>query len=85
MVRLPHGAVPLAHSAREDYQAIRFTETCYGVQFHPEMDADVIRGYIETRKEILTAEGFNVPAMLVEVGNGEAGRQTLRNFVRHFG
>jgi GMP synthase (glutamine-hydrolysing) len=84
VVRLPRGAVALARSAREDYHVIRFAETCYGVQFHPEVDAEVMRGYIETRREILAAEGFEVEAMLAEIGEGELGRKTLRNFVCRF-
>jgi GMP synthase (glutamine-hydrolysing) len=84
VVRLPPGAEPLARSDREDYHAIRFTETCYGVQFHPEMDADVMRAYVETRREILAAEGFRVEEMLGEIHEAEAGRETLRNFVRRF-
>jgi GMP synthase (glutamine-hydrolysing) len=84
VVRLPKGAQILARTAREDYHAIRFTETCYGVQFHPEIDADVMRGYIHTRREILATEGFDVEEMLSRINDGEPGRQTLRNFVRQF-
>jgi GMP synthase (glutamine-hydrolysing) len=83
VARLPPGAVPLARSEREEFQAIRFSRTCYGVQFHPEMDGGVLRGYIETRREILAGEGFDVEAMLKAVNDGELGRRTLQNFVRH--
>jgi len=84
VVRLPPGAVPLARSEREDYHAIRFSETCFGVQFHPEMDADVMRAYVETRREILLGEGFRVDAMLAEIREAATGRRTLANFVRRF-
>ena len=84
VVRLPPGAVGLARSPLEDYHAIRFTPSCYGVQFHPEIDAEVMRGYIDTRREILAAEGFDVEAMLASIGEGDPGRRTLQNFVRRF-
>jgi len=84
VVRLPPGAAPLARSELEDYHAIRFSETCFGVQFHPEMDAEVMRAYVETRREILHAEGFGVDAMLAGIREAEAGRRTLANFVRRF-
>ncbi len=84
MVRLPPGAEPLARSALEDYQAIRFAEACYGVQFHPEMDAEVMRAYVETRRVVLDAEGFHVDGMLAAVREAEAGQRTLQNFVRCF-
>lgn len=82
--RLPPGAVSLARSPLEDHHAIRFTETCYGVQFHPEIDADILRGYIETRREILAAEGIDPEHLASEVDDGVAGTETLRNFVRRF-
>ncbi len=84
VVRLPPGAVGLARSPLENYQAIRFTPSCYGVQFHPEIDAEVMRGYIDTRREILAAEGFDVEAMLASIEEGDPGRRTLQNFVRQF-
>lgn len=80
--RLPPGAVSLARSAQEDHHAIRFTETCYGVQFHPEIDGEIMRGYIETRREILLSEGLDADLLHAEVTDGHAGSETLRNFVR---
>jgi GMP synthase (glutamine-hydrolysing) len=82
VVRLPPGAASLARTSLEDHHAIRFTETCYGVQFHPEMDADVMRAYVETRRETLAAEGFDVGDMLARIEDADAGRQTLQSFVR---
>ncbi|MFO0591237.1 MAG: glutamine amidotransferase [Polyangiaceae bacterium] len=82
--RLPPNAVALASSPLEDNHAIRFTETCYGVQFHPEIDADIMRGYIETRAEILASEGIDPKALHASVTNGEMGTETLRNFIRTF-
>ncbi len=84
VARLPPGAEPLARSGLEDYQAIRFSEACFGVQFHPEMDADVMRAYVETRREVLHAEGFQVDEMLAGIREVDAARRTLRNFVRCF-
>jgi GMP synthase (glutamine-hydrolysing) len=82
VVRLPRGAEALARSDLEDHHAIRFTETCYGVQFHPEMDAEVMRAYVEARRDVLHAEGFQVDEMLAEIRETEAARQPLLNFVR---
>ena len=62
---------------------MRFTERCYGVQFHPEIDAEVMQGYIETRRAILADEGFDVAKMLQEISDAEGGKETLRNFIRH--
>ena len=83
VVRLPPSAVPLARSSLDPSQAIRFTETCYGVQFHPEFDAEVMRGYIEARRDVLAAEALDPEDLLVRVAEADAARETLRNFVRH--
>lgn len=82
--RLPEGAASLAFSPQEDHHAIRFTETCYGVQFHPEIDADIMRGYIEARREILLSEGLDADRIHADVTDAQPGSETLRNFVRHF-
>jgi GMP synthase (glutamine-hydrolysing) len=84
VVRLPPGAEVLARSSLEDHHAVRFARACYGVQFHPEIDGFVMREYVRARREILDGEGFAVDRMLAEIGEGEPGRRTLRNFVRLF-
>ncbi|HEY4120389.1 MAG TPA: gamma-glutamyl-gamma-aminobutyrate hydrolase family protein, partial [Byssovorax sp.] len=83
VVRAPRGAAVLAKSDLDPHHALRFSPTCYGVQFHPEIDGDVMRGYVEARRAILADEGFDVDAMLAAIDDAPAGRATLRNFVRH--
>jgi GMP synthase (glutamine-hydrolysing) len=46
VVALPPGAVVLAGNAHEPHHAVRFAPRCWGVQFHPEADAAVMRGYV---------------------------------------
>lgn len=43
----PPGAVILARNAHEPVQAFRVGERCWGVQFHPEFNAQAMRGYID--------------------------------------
>ncbi|KYF58198.1 GMP synthase [Sorangium cellulosum] len=80
---LPEGARTLAFNELDDHQVLRFSATCYGVQFHPEMDHDVIAGYIAWRREILQAEGLDVPALLARVAPDQLGTRTLLNFIEH--
>jgi GMP synthase (glutamine-hydrolysing) len=80
---LPKGAAPLAKSDLEDHHAIRFSETCYGVQFHPELDAEVMRAYVEHRWEILASEGIAVANLHAAIEEAERGRRTIRNFIRY--
>jgi GMP synthase (glutamine-hydrolysing) len=80
---LPDGAVSLARSELDDHHAIRFTSTCYGVQFHPEIDRDIMTGYIEARRDVLHAERFDIAALLSSVSDAELGKRTLHNFIEH--
>jgi GMP synthase (glutamine-hydrolysing) len=80
---LPEGAEVLADSVLEPTAAYRVgSARC--VQFHPEVDGDVMRGYIEARQAILEGEGFDVAAMLAAAVDTPAGAQILTNFVNHF-
>ncbi len=49
---LPHGASHLAWNADCQNQAFRLTPYVYGVQFHPEVDFDTIRGWLNSSKSL---------------------------------
>jgi GMP synthase (glutamine-hydrolysing) len=49
VLRLPPGARVLASSDYEPYHAVVFGQSAWGVQFHPEFDAEVMRYYIEAQ------------------------------------
>lgn len=46
-LQLPPGAVALAANDWEPHQAVRFGAHCWGVQFHPEFDAQAMGLYVE--------------------------------------
>lgn len=81
---LPPGATILARSALENHQAVRFGEVCWGVQFHPEIDRQVMCGYLESRRAVLLAEGRDVDAMIAAAGETPLARGVLRRFVERF-
>jgi len=62
VVELPPGARVLGHTAREPHAAVRFGPSAWGVQFHPEIDAEVLRDYFAARRSTLLAEGFDIEA-----------------------
>jgi len=79
---LPASAVRLARSSLDDHHAVRFSQTTYGVQFHPEFDAEIMQGYLETRRAILASEGLAVDELLSSVTETKHAARTLANFVR---
>ena len=51
-----------------------------GVQFHPEFDAEIMRGYVEARYEILEAEGHDPAAIRDAVRDAPAAWGLLARF-----
>jgi GMP synthase (glutamine-hydrolysing) len=62
VLELPPGARVLGSTSLEPHAAVRFGPSAWGVQFHPEIDADVLRDYFSARRAILLAEGFDIDA-----------------------
>jgi GMP synthase (glutamine-hydrolysing) len=80
VTELPQGATVLATTEREPNAAVRFSQTAWGVQFHPEMDGDVVRQYVNARREILRGEGLDPEALATNAKDGAAGTSTLVRF-----
>ncbi len=79
VVRLPPDAIALASSTLCGHQAFR-SRRAWGVQFHPEFDADVMRGYIHGRADALQAEGLDPDRLLGDVRECSAASSVLRRF-----
>jgi GMP synthase (glutamine-hydrolysing) len=84
VVRLPEGARVLASSSLEPTQAFAFGRVLRAVQFHPEIDGDAMRGYVDARAELITAEGGDAEAIRARAVDAPEGEETLRSFVRRF-
>lgn len=82
VVRLPTDARLLATSATDPNQAFAVGERAWGIQFHPEFDADVMRGYLAGRRELLEKEGRDVPALIEAAGDAIEAAAVLRRFIR---
>lgn len=81
---LPEGAVSIARSAGDKNQIIRFDDRCYGLQFHPEIDDDVMRGYLDARRPILEGEGMDVDARKAAVQRAPAAIDVFKRLVGAF-
>ncbi len=56
VVEVPPGARILAGNLNSPYQVLAYGERARTVQFHPEFDADIMRGYLEARATDVDAE-----------------------------
>lgn len=81
VVELPPGAEALARSDLDPHQCIRFASHCYGVQFHPEFDQEVMLGYIEARRDAISQEGGDATALAGRAGDGAGGRRVMHQFL----
>jgi GMP synthase (glutamine-hydrolysing) len=80
VTELPPGARLLASTRLDPNHAFAVGDRAFGVQFHPEFDADVIRGYLEGRREIIAAEGLDFDALHGAVREAPCGPTLLRRF-----
>ena len=82
VVELPPGARVVGATALEPYAALRFGPLAWGVQFHPELDAEVMRQYIEARRPALLQESFDVESAERSVREAPAGAAVIDRFLR---
>jgi GMP synthase (glutamine-hydrolysing) len=83
VVKLPPGARVLAQTDLEPNAAFAIGDAIKCVQFHPEIDGDAMRGYVEARAHLIEAEGGDAKKILARVADAPHGAETLRNFIRH--
>jgi GMP synthase (glutamine-hydrolysing) len=81
VLELPPGAERLAISPLDDNFAIRFAENVWGVQFHPEFNAQIMSDYIRYRADDLRGEGLNPADLQKKVTDTEEASSVLRKFV----
>lgn len=82
VTQLPAGAQLLAGNDHDAMHSFAVGTHAFGIQFHPEFDADIARGYIEARAEAIRAEGLDVEALLAACADSEHGARILANFAR---
>ncbi len=82
VVRLPQGATRLASTDRDANQAFRVERSAWGVQFHPEFDAEVVAAYIRHSKVALAAEGQDPKDLIAGCIPASASTQVLHRFAQ---
>jgi GMP synthase (glutamine-hydrolysing) len=85
VLALPEGAVRLAESDLDPVQAFRVGERAWGVQFHPEFDADTVRAYLAARTEKVRAEGLDPEALDAAIRETPVAARILRRFAELIG
>ena len=81
-LKLPPGSVHLAESEHESHHAFRIGNCAWGVQFHPEFNAAIMRSYIEHQDKYLTSTGMDIVKILGTVKETPAAAEVLVRFAR---
>src|SRR5690606_36372204 len=82
VVEKPPGAEVLAKSDLDPHAALRYSDVTWSVQYHPEMDAEIVGYYLEDRRSDIEAEGLDVDALLARRRDSTYGAQLMKRFAR---
>lgn len=80
VLKLPPDAVRLAHNEFDPHHGFRLGDCAWGVQFHPEFDAEITRAYILERQVDLLSEGLPVQQLLNAARPSPESATLLRRF-----
>ena len=80
VLSLPPGATLLASSLKDSHQAFSMGDGVWGVQFHPEFDADIVGTYINECYDELRAEGLDPKRLLDTTEDTPYGENLLKRF-----
>ena len=76
----PDGAQILGHTPLDPHHILKFAPLAWGIQFHPEFDEAIMRGYIRERSAQINDEGLDAAKLLDEVRETPAAESVLRRF-----
>jgi GMP synthase (glutamine-hydrolysing) len=77
---LPVNAVRLAANSFEPNQAYRLGSSTWGIQFHPEFSAEIVKEYICARKDAIESEGLKSQSLLEKLQATPYSVNLLRRF-----
>ena len=80
VLRLPEGARRLAGNRHDPNQAFAWGPAAWAVQFHPEFDADIVRGYLRARRDEIRAEGIDPDPLLERTSDSPEAALIVRRF-----
>jgi GMP synthase (glutamine-hydrolysing) len=80
VVRLPPQASVLGTTQLDPHHIVRYGSTAWGVQFHPEFDANIVRAYIDASRDDMLREGLDPEAIWHSATDTADGTFVLRRF-----
>jgi GMP synthase (glutamine-hydrolysing) len=81
VIKLPANAVILAENLFETHHAFRLGDRAWGVQFHPEFTADIMKIYAREEVESMSTENYDINALEASICNTGDADAVLKNFM----
>lgn len=82
VVQLPPGAKVLAANADEPHHAFSIGACAWGVQFHPEFDAEIMKTYLHEYADLIDWHGQDHKNLLSQVEETPASASILERFAQ---
>ena len=80
VMELPPEAVLLASSDRVPFEAFRYGDRVWGMQFHPEFSMDVMQAYTRYARSGLESEGFDPDHIYRQITDTPNGLTIMQRF-----
>jgi GMP synthase (glutamine-hydrolysing) len=80
VLTLPTGATRLASNQWDANQAFRIGDRAWGIQFHPEFDAQIVREYVSHYRDLLSREGQDPDSLRETAEDNPHGPEILTRF-----
>ena len=81
VIQLPPDAVLLASGENDPHHAFCVGPFAWGVQFHPEFDADIMKTYVHEFRELLQTHGQDPDTVIGNIVQTPSSRLLLKRFV----
>ncbi len=82
VLTLPPDAVVLAYNQAEPHHAYAIGQSAWGLQFHPEFDADIMRAYVTEFSPQLRDVGYDPDTIQQQIAETPFSRQILNRFAQ---
>ena len=82
IIKLPPGAKLLASTSMDANHAFRIGHCAWGIQFHPEFDADIVKRYIEILRDYLQAKRLQPDELIENCFETPFGKRFLKRFAK---
>ena len=81
IIKLPENALNLAANPFEAHHAFRLGDSAWGVQFHPEFSASIMKAYVSEQVVTLLREGYDIAELTATICNTDAANRLLKRFM----